>query len=83
MSEVKVKRRTPGGRIAVHKRKRKPKIARCAICKKPLHGVPRLRPSKLRNIAKSKRRPERMFGGYLCSKCMRETLKEKARKEFG
>lgn len=75
----KVKKRTPGGRIVVHLKKKKPKIARCAICKKPLHGIPRLRPKELKKLPKTKKRPERLYGGYLCSKCLKELLKEKAR----
>ncbi|MEM7821196.1 MAG: 50S ribosomal protein L34e [Candidatus Aenigmatarchaeota archaeon] len=75
----KVKRRTPSGKTVIHIAKKKPKIARCARCKKPLQGVPRLSPSQIRKIAKTKRRPERKFGGYFCAKCAREVLKEKAR----
>jgi len=65
------------------KKKKRPKIPKCAICKKPLHGIPRGRVKEMRNLAKSEKRVERPFGGYLCSKCMREVMKEKVRKEFG
>ncbi len=75
----KVKKRTPGGRIVVHLKKKKPKVAKCAICKKPLHGIPRLTPKELKKLPKTKKRPERPYGGYLCSKCLKEILKEKAR----
>lgn len=76
----KVKKRTPGGKIVIRSKRRRPSIARCAICKKPLHGIPRLIPSKFKDLPKTKKRPERPFGGYLCSKCMREVLKEKLMK---
>ena len=69
--------RTPGNRLVIHYRRRKPKVAKCARCGKPLHGVPRLRPSELRKLPKSKRRPDRPYGGNLCSECMREVMKEK------
>ncbi|MDN5366948.1 MAG: large subunit ribosomal protein L34e, partial [Candidatus Diapherotrites archaeon] len=36
----KVIRRTPGGRLAIHFRKEKTGKHVCAICGKPLHGVP-------------------------------------------
>jgi ribosomal protein L34E len=30
-------------------------------------------------MAKTKKRPSRIYGGMLCSKCSREVLKQKAR----
>lgn len=60
------------------RKKPKPAAAKCARCKKPLHGVPRLRPAQLKKLSKSKRRPSRPYGGYYCSSCMREALREKA-----
>ncbi|MEM0324372.1 MAG: hypothetical protein QXF04_01380 [Candidatus Aenigmatarchaeota archaeon] len=55
-------------------------FVRCANCKGIIHGVPRAH--KLRKLPLSKKRVERIYGGYLCSKCTRETIKEKIRKEF-
>ena len=75
-----VKKRTPSGRIVIRLKKKKPKKAKCAICKKPLHGVPRLIPSKMKKLAKTKKRPERLYGGYLCSRCLKDFLKGKIRK---
>jgi len=69
--------RTHGNRLVTHYKRRKPKVAKCAKCGKPLHGVPRLRPSSLRKLPKTKRRPDRPYGGNLCSSCMREVMKEK------
>jgi len=60
------------------KRKKLGKYAHCAICKKQLHGVPR---KKLRKLSKSEKKPSRIFGGYLCSSCSREKLKERIRSE--
>lgn len=77
-----VKVKVPSGKVGIRYERRKPKAAKCAKCGKPLHGVPRLIPSKLRKLAKTKKRPERPYGGYLCSKCMREVIKEKIRKLF-
>jgi len=74
--------RTPGGRTVIHYRKRKPKLARCGACGKSLSGVLRERPYKMRNMAKTKKRPSRPYGGVLCSKCMRLTLKQRARRSF-
>ena len=69
--------RTPSGKNKIHYRKRNPGIAKCAVCGKPLHGIPRLLPSKFRNLAKTKKRPQRPYGGNLCSKCFRQKIMEK------
>ncbi|MEM4737760.1 MAG: hypothetical protein QW233_04040, partial [Acidilobaceae archaeon] len=47
-----VMRRTPGGSTTTHYEKRKPGYAVCSRCKKPLGGVPRLRPSELKGLSK-------------------------------
>jgi len=70
--------KTPGGRIAVRMLARKPKKAHCSGCKGQLHGVPRLLPSKMKNMPKTAKRPERPYGGNLCSKCMRRKIKLEA-----
>lgn len=72
----KIKKRTPGGKVKIVKRRKKPTVARCAICGAPLHGIPRLEPSKLRKLPKSRRKVNRPYGGYLCSRCMRELFKK-------
>ncbi len=71
--------RTPGGETVVHYEKRRPGPARCAICGRPLAGVPRLRPVELRKLPKTKKRPERMFGGVLCPDCLTKLLKKSIR----
>jgi len=71
-------RKTPGGRVALHYRKRKPKKNRCS-CGALLKGVPRERPYKMMTMAKTKKRPERPYGGVLCTKCMRKKIIEEAR----
>ena len=60
------------------KKRKKYDFPHCAICKRVLHGIPRL--NKIRKVSKSQRRVNRKFGGYLCSKCAREVIKEIARK---
>ncbi|MBN1157254.1 50S ribosomal protein L34e [Candidatus Woesearchaeota archaeon] len=72
--------KTPGGRLTTHYLKRKPKKAHCAECGVVLSGVPRERPYIMRNLGKTKKRPERPFGGMLCSKCSRDLIKKQARK---
>ena len=75
-----VKRKKPNGKVSVSYERRKPNVAKCAICKKPLKGMPRRRPSQLRKLAKSKRKPERPFGGNTCSNCTRQMFKEELHK---
>ena len=71
--------KTPGGRTVTHFRQRKPSKAICGNCKNQLAGVPRELPSKMANMPKTAKRPERIYGGVLCSKCTRELLQHKAR----
>ena len=61
--------RTPGGRVVYHYEKRKYDVPKCAICKKPLSGFPKMRPKDAR---KGHRPPGRIYGGYICPKCLRE-----------
>ncbi|MEM0092596.1 MAG: 50S ribosomal protein L34e, partial [Saccharolobus sp.] len=50
--------------------------AKCALCKKPLHGT---RTNKLYKYSKVEKRPERPFGGYLCPKCLTQLIKASIR----
>ncbi len=69
--------RTPGGRIVFHYRKEKPSKHVCALCGNYLHGVPHgRRPVEVRKLSKTERRPERIFGGVLCSSCTRRVIEE-------
>jgi large subunit ribosomal protein L34e len=74
-----IKKKLPGGKTVTRYEKRNPKIAKCANCKKELKGIPRERPYKMQKLGISKKRPERPYGGYLCSKCSRELIKKEAR----
>jgi large subunit ribosomal protein L34e len=71
--------KTPGGKTVLHHRRRKPAKAECAKCAIVLKGVPRDIPGKIKKLSKTQRRPERPYGGVLCSKCMRLTFIEKAK----
>ena len=76
-----VVRRTPGGRITVLIKKKKGKMSRCALCKEKLRGVARDHPRYLRKYPKSQKRVSRIFGGYLCHRCLERLIKEEVRKE--
>ena len=67
--------KVPGGSTKIHFKKKKPSKAKCGSCGCQLSGVPRELPTKMKNMAKTKKRPERPYGGVLCSKCTRSLLK--------
>jgi len=74
----KIHKKVPGGATKIQYEHRKPKKAHCSICDKPLPGVPRLRAFKARTTAKTMKRPERPYGGVLCSPCTRSKIIENA-----
>ncbi len=74
--------RLPGGDTVIHYEKRRPGPARCAICGRPLNGVPRLRPVELRKLPKTAKRPERMYGGVICPSCLEKLLKKTIRSQL-
>jgi large subunit ribosomal protein L34e len=73
--------RTPGAKTVVHYRKRKPAKAQCAGCGKELAGVPRERPYKMKTMTKTSKRPQRPFGGVLCSPCSRKEIIKRSRQK--
>lgn len=79
----KVFKKVPGGVVHMQYLHRKPKQAACTLCGRPLAGVPRLRQRQAQTTAKTKKRPERPYGGVLCSSCMRKKIIEQAQKAWG
>lgn len=75
-----VYKRTPGNGVKLVYKKRKPSGAQCAACGVVLKGTLRERVPVMRNLPRSKKRPERPYGGVLCSRCMRRKLIEASRK---
>ena len=73
--------KAPGGKTNIQYKQRKPSKAKCGACGKVLAGVPRELPAKMANMPKTAKRPERIFGGVLCSQCTKELLKNRARQE--
>jgi large subunit ribosomal protein L34e len=74
----KFKRRTISKTVSRTKRRR-PGVPKCAICKRPLHGMKKLHQIEIKKLSKTERKPERAYGGYLCSSCAREKFREKVR----
>ena len=71
--------KVPGGRTVIHFKNKKPSKAKCGSCGKILAGVARERPHKMKKMTKTKKRPERPYGGNLCSACMRKKIIEGVR----
>jgi large subunit ribosomal protein L34e len=76
-SMKKVRKRTSGRNVLVY-RKGRTSPAVCNNCGCEMHGMPRLGNAQMAKLAKSKKRPNRKFGGYLCSKCTKEFLRNVA-----
>lgn len=71
-------KKTPGGKVVIHYRERRPKKAKCASCGSVLN-IPSERPYKMQKMSKSRKKVSRPFP-ELCSRCMRKKIKEEARK---
>lgn len=78
MKKRKIFKRVVKGTKVVYKKKRPSKV-KCAECKKELKGTINLISSKMRNIARTKKRPSRIYGGYLCFSCLKKKLVKEAR----
>ncbi|MFH0874353.1 MAG: 50S ribosomal protein L34e [archaeon] len=74
-----VEKKLPGGKTVLHHEKRNVGKASCASCGAVLPAVPRARTTKLMNMPKTKKRPQRPYGGVLCSKCARAKIVAEAR----
>lgn len=73
-------RRLPSRRTVLRYEKRKPSYHTCGKCGKVLHGMLRERPYNIKKYPVTARRPERPFGGNLCSACSRREIIRRARK---
>ncbi len=76
-----VYRRTPGGRTVVHYERGRPGRAVCTVCGRPLAGVPRVRSVELHGLSRSRKRPNRPYGGVLCSSCLANAIARAAIKQ--
>ncbi len=74
--------RIPSGKVTTHYYRRMPGKAQCAGCGDYLKGVARAHSNELSNMSKTQKRPERPFGGVLCSRCTRQTIVNKFRNIF-
>lgn len=74
-----LKRRSPSGKRVVIYKRRLPGAAHCALCGGKLHGVPRVKA----RLAKTEKRPERVFGGVLCGACAALVVRDRVRLKSG
>ena len=69
-----VQTKIPSGKTVQRYEKRNPSKAKWGECGAELSGIPRGRPHEMQNMAKTKKRPERPYGGYLCTQCARKKI---------
>ncbi|MDO5850980.1 MAG: 50S ribosomal protein L34e [Methanobacteriaceae archaeon] len=74
-----VSKKVPGGRNVTHYKKKKPSKHVCANCGRTLDAVPRGRPYEIRKLSKNSRKPNRPYGGNLCTNCTKKLFKNEAR----
>ncbi|HEW64162.1 50S ribosomal protein L34e [Fervidicoccus fontis] len=79
-SKAKVKIRTPGGINKIHYKERKRSLHRCMYCGRPLGGTPNGSYVEIKRLSKTKKRPNRIFGGVVCPECLAKIIKNEARK---
>lgn len=58
----------------IHYRQRNRQIAKCAVTKKPLRGIPRLTNRKFKNLNKSQKTISRPYGGYMSHSALKEKI---------
>ena len=72
-----VKVRTPKGESKLYYRPRKTSKSKCRDCRAVLSGMAPRTSSKLKK-SKTQRRPQRPYGGVLCTQCLRKLMVKKA-----
>jgi len=70
----KIKKRLPSGVYIIHYKNSS--VARCSECKKPLQGSVKGSLKKIKNAAKSIKKPTRKHGGNLCASCAKKKIKQ-------
>ena len=81
-SMARKKRRLPGNNTTIHYVRRKPSRATCPISKEQLRGIPQERPTKMKNLSKTQRRPNRPYGGKVTHKVLAQAIWDKVDEEY-
>ena len=79
-SRKRLLQRLPGGRLKTRFKREKVNVLCCFRCGSILYGGPRLTPSRVGKFSASEKRVERVFGGQLCHRCLRDALKASVRR---
>lgn len=70
----KVQVKAPSGETRTHYRQKQRSIAKCAVSKKPLRGIPRKTHTKFKNLPLSQKRVSRAYGGYMSHTALKEKI---------
>jgi|Deesub1362B_J571_1020462.scaffolds.fasta_scaffold00317_25 large subunit ribosomal protein L34e len=70
----------PGGKTKIHYRKTKTSKKLCFLCRKPLSGMPRVNGVKTHKLNYTKKKIWRLYGNKICPKCLKNAIKQAARK---
>ena len=57
-----------------HYRQRNRQIAKCAVTKKPLRGIPRMTNKKFGSLNKSQKTVSRAYGGFMSHSALKEKI---------
>uniref|UniRef100_A0A0K0FAH9 Large ribosomal subunit protein eL34 n=2 Tax=Strongyloides TaxID=6247 RepID=A0A0K0FAH9_STRVS len=66
--------KTPGGRLALKYRGKRPSVPKCADTGVPLKGIKAVRPRKLSQLSKRFKTVSRAYGGNLCANAVKERI---------
>lgn len=81
-SYARKQKRLPGHGHTTHYIRRKPSYAHCPITGQKLHGVPRVRDAKRRQLSKTQKRPNRPYGGKISHIALAEAIQDKVIEEY-
>ena len=73
----KLRVRVPGGKTVERYKGRKNAFTKCAVCKRPLSGMPKVTDALTAKLSISERRPDRKFGGNMCPSCSRKEIRKR------
>ena len=65
--------RTTKGTVT-HYKQRNRSVAKCAVTKKPLRGIPRMTNRKFKNLNKTQKTVSRPYGGYMSHIALKEKI---------
>jgi large subunit ribosomal protein L34e len=73
-SKQKIYKKTPGTNLNIHFRKSNPKSHHCGISGAILNGIPKKTAIRFNKLSKSKKRPNRKYGGTYSHQVVKSRL---------